>query len=362
MSRFLRRGLASLVPYTPGEQPRSLTRLIKLNTNESPFPPSPRVLSAISREQVGQLQLYSDPTADALGSAIAEYCGVDRSSVVCSNGSDEILAFAIDAFCDREKGLRTPDITYGFYPVFCKLYGVPLTVCPLREDFSVNAEDYIGGRETVMLANPNAQTGVALPLSEIERIVSSDPDRLVIVDEAYVDFGGESAVPLTKKYDNLLVVQTFSKSRSLAGARIGFAIGAPALIRDLETVRNSFNPYNLNRLSLLAGREAILDREYFEKTRAEVIRVREQTKLALRELGFSFPPSSANFILARHPRISGEELYAALRRRSIIVRHFSDERIRDFVRITVGSAEDMQALIAALREILEEKKAKGERE
>ena len=359
MSRFLRSGLASLVPYVPGEQPRSLTRLIKLNTNESPFPPSPRVLEALGRGEAEKLRLYSDPTADALASAIADYYGIGRDRVICSNGSDEILAFAIDAFCDRERGMRTPDITYGFYPVFCKLYGVPLTVCPLREDFTVNVDDYIGGGETVMLANPNAQTGIALPLCEIERIVASDPDRLVIIDEAYVDFGGESAVRLTGKYENLLVVQTFSKSRSLAGARIGFAIGAPALIRDLETVRNSFNPYNLNRLSLLAGAAAISDREYFERTRGEVIRVREETKAALSALGFDFPPSSANFILAHHPLISGEALYAALRERSIVVRHFKDERIRDHVRITVGSAEDMQALVSALREIIVEKQGEN---
>ena len=350
MSRFLREGLTSLVPYVPGEQPKSVSRLIKLNTNESPFPPSPRVLAALSEDEIGRLQLYSDPTADGLRNAIAAYYGVPRASVVCSNGSDEILAFAIDAFCAR--GLKTPDITYGFYPVFCKLYGVPLTVCPLREDFSVCVEDYLVGDETVMLANPNAQTGVALPLSEIERIVASNTDRLVVIDEAYVDFGGESAVPLTQKYDNLLVVQTFSKSRSLAGARIGFAIGSLAIIRDLETVRNSFNPYNLNRLSLLAGAAAIADKAYFEKTRAEVVRVREEAKAALTALGFTYPPSSANFILARHSLISGEALYAALRERGIIVRHFGDARIRDYVRITVGSAEDMQTLIGALGEIL----------
>lgn len=360
MSRFLREGLTSLVPYVPGEQPKSASRLIKLNTNESPFPPSPRVLAALSESEIGRLQLYSDPTADILGNAIAEYYGVPRASVVCSNGSDEILAFAIDAFCDRSVGLKTPDITYGFYPVFCKLYGVPLTVSPLRDDFSVSVSDYLVGGETVMLANPNAQTGVALPLSEIERIVAADTGRLVIIDEAYVDFGGESAVPLTQKYDNLLVVQTFSKSRSLAGARIGFAIGSPELIRDLETVRNSFNPYNLNRLSLLAGAAAISDRAYFEKTRAEVVRVREETKAALTALGFTYPPSSANFILARHSAISGEALYAALRERGIIVRHFGDARIRDYVRITVGSAEDMQALLKALGEILNS--IKGEKQ
>ena len=352
MSRFLRSGLRSLVPYVPGEQPRSVQRLIKLNTNESPFPPSPRVLAVLNETETARLGLYSDPTADVLRRAIAAYYGVSFDSVVCSNGSDEILAFALDAFCDREIGMQTPDITYGFYPVLSGLYGIPMRQIPLRSDFSVDVDAFLSGRETVVLANPNAQTGIALPLSEIERIVSVDRDRLVVIDEAYVDFGAESAVPLTQKYDNLLVVQTFSKSRSLAGARIGFAVGAPSLVADLETVRNSFNPYNLNRLSLLAGAEAISDVAYFEKTRSEIVRVRETTKEALSSLGFDFPPSMANFILARHPKIPGAALCAALRERNIIVRHFKDERIRDYARITVGSADDMATLIRALKEIL----------
>ena len=352
MSRFLRRGLRSLVPYVPGEQPKSVSRLIKLNTNESPFPPSPRVVQALSEAEVSRLGLYSDPTADVLHRAIADFYGVSTSSVVCSNGSDEILAFALDAFCDRAIGFQTPDITYGFYPVLSGLYEIPMRVNPLKEDFSVDVESFLSGRETVVLANPNAQTGIALPLGEIERIVSADSDRVVIIDEAYVDFGAESAVSLIGKYDNLLVVQTFSKSRSLAGARIGFALGAPSLIADLETVRNSFNPYNLNRLSLLAGAAAISDVDYFETTRREVIRVRESTKAALSALGFVFPPSCANFILARHPEISGEALCRALREKGIIVRHFKDERICDYARITVGSADDMASLISALKEIL----------
>ncbi len=352
MSRFLRQGLKALVPYVPGEQPKSVRRLIKLNTNESPFPPSPRVLAAINGKETERLGLYSDPTAEGLRCAIAEHFGISPASVVCSNGSDEILAFALDAFCDREIGMQTPDVTYGFYPVLSGLYGIPMKVRPLREDFSVDVEAFLSGRETVVLANPNAQTGVALPLCEIERIVSADPERLVVIDEAYVDFGAESAVALTRQYDNLLVVQTFSKSRSLAGARIGFAIGAPSLVADLETVRNSFNPYNVNRLSLLAGAEAISDTAYFEQTRHEIMRVRESTKAALAELGFEFPPSRANFILARHPKISGETLAAALRERGIIVRHFRDERISDYARITVGSEADMAYLISQLKEIV----------
>ena len=352
MSRFLRTELEALVPYVPGEQPKSVTRLIKLNTNESPFPPSPRVLEALNGTETAKLGLYSDPTADGLRRAIAEYYGVSSDSVVCSNGSDEILAFALDAFCDRGIGMQTPDITYGFYPVLSGLYGIPMTVRPLREDFSVDVDAFLTGRETVVLANPNAQTGIALPLSEIERIVSADQNRLVVIDEAYVDFGAETAIPLTAKYDNLLVVQTYSKSRSLAGARIGFAIGAPSLIRDLETVRNSFNPYNINRLSLLAGAAAISDTAYFETTRREVMRVREKTKAELLALGFTVPGSMANFILARHPLISGEALSAALREKGIIVRHFKDERIKDYARITVGSEADMETLVSALKEIL----------
>lgn len=355
MSRFLREGLRNLTPYTPGEQPKTATKLIKLNTNESPFPPSPAVLAAITGGEPARLNLYSDPTAAALKGAIAARLGVPVDTVVCSNGSDEILAFAVNAFCDASRGMRTPDITYGFYPVFCSLFGVPMTVCPLREDFSVDTADYLTGHETVMLANPNAQTGVALPLSDIEAIVAADPGRVVIIDEAYVDFGGESAVPLTRKYANLLVVGTFSKSRSLAGARIGFAVGDKALIADLETVRNSFNPYNLNRLSLLAGAAAMADNDYFEKTRNEIIRVRENTKTALAALGFAFPDSRANFILATHPAVGGEELYRMLRERGILVRHFETTRIRDYNRITVGSKEEMQTLLDTLRDILAER-------
>ncbi len=355
MSRFLREGLRTISPYTPGEQPKMVGRLVKLNTNESPYPPSPAVLDALGREEAARLRLYSDPTAEGLNTAIAETFSLSRGSVISSNGSDEILAFAIDAFCERERGIRITDITYGFYPIFAALYGVKVTTVPLREDFTVPVESFLSGKETVVLANPNAQTGIALPLSEIRRIVESDPDRLVIIDEAYVDFGGESAVSLISEHSNLLVIRTFSKSRSLAGARIGFALGDSALIRDLETVRNSFNPYNLNRLSLLAGEAAMRDVSYFVKTRDLVVATREKTAGALRERGFLFPPSSANFILARHPAIGGEALYLALKARGVLVRHFGDERIRDYVRITIGSDEEMRIFFDAVDDIFEKK-------
>ncbi len=350
MSRFQSPILAGLTPYTPGEQPKDKT-YIKLNTNESPFPPSPAVLQAVTGKEVERLHLYSDPSLSELTKAIADYYDLTPDCVVAGNGSDEVLAFAFQAW--GHGGVTAPDITYGFYPVFASFFGLDYTTIPVKEDLTVDVEKMALADGMLVLANPNAQTGIYLSQEEIERLVASDTNRLVIVDEAYIDFGGESAVPLTKKYDNLLVVQTFSKSRNLAGARVGFGIGNPTLIRDLNTLRYSFNPYNINRLSLLAGAAAMGDVPYFKTCTQEVMRVREVTKQGLLDLGFTFTPSLANFILAESDRISGKDLYLALKEKGILVRYLGDKRIQNYVRITIGTEEQMACLIKAIKDILE---------
>lgn len=354
MSRFFSKKYASLEAYTPGEQPRDM-KYIKLNTNESPFPPSPAVADAVAKE-AGRLNLYSDPSSFELTGRMAELLGVGADEIIMTNGSDEVLNFAFMAFCDAEHGVAFPDITYGFYPVFATLNGIPCKEIPLKENFTVDADDYIGIKENVVIANPNAPTGIALPLSEIERIVASDKNRVVIIDEAYVDFGAESAVPLIKKYDNLLVVGTFSKSRSLAGARLGFGIGCATLIRDLETLKYSTNPYNVNRMTSAAGIAAVGDNAYYMANARQIMRNRKYTATELRRLGFTVLESSANFVFAESGDISGAELYLRLKERGILVRHFNKKRIENYNRITVGSAQEMRALISAVEKIFEEKK------
>ena len=354
MSRFFTKRLAELRAYTPGEQPKE-RKYIKLNTNESPFPPSPSVIEAAERE-AGQLQLYSDPECTPLVEKLAEIYSVDKSSVITTNGSDEVLNFAFMAFCDEERPVVFPDITYGFYPVFARLNRIPFEEIPLSEDFSIDYRDYVGIGRNIVIANPNAPTGLLMPLSEIEEIVRTNPDNVVIVDEAYVDFGGESAVPLTKKYKNLLVTGTFSKSRSLAGARLGFGIGNEELIRDLNTIKYSTNPYNVNRMTMMAGYAALVDNAYYMDNCKRIIENREYAKESLLLRGFTLTDSKANFIFAKSPEISGEELYLSLKARGILVRHFSGERISEYNRITVGERGDMEALILAIDEILSEKR------
>ena len=356
MSEFLRKDLRSLAPYVPGEQPKDGKPLIKLNTNESPFPPSEKVLKALSEAECAKLNLYSDPTELSLKQAIADFYSVKPENVVCSNGSDEVLAFAFYAFCNKESGVQFASVSYGFYPVFANLFGLPQKIHEVNDRFEIEIEPYISEKATAVIANPNAQTGHFLPLCEIERLVTSDPARVVIIDEAYVDFGAESAVSLTKKYKNLLVVQTFSKSRSLAGARVGFAVGSEALISDLERVRNSFNPYNVNRLSLLAATEAIKDKAYFTECTEAVKEARAQTASALRKMGFEILGEFANFLMARHSKIGGKELNLALREKGILVRHFTDPKISDFNRITIGSKAQMQELVDAVSDILTSRK------
>ncbi len=353
MSRFFSKKYKNLEAYTPGEQPRDM-QYIKLNTNESPFPPSQGVMEAVKAE-VGKLQLYSDPESTAATVALAELYGVKPTEVLLTNGSDEILNFAFMAFCDDEHPIVFPDITYGFYPVFAELNAIPYEKIPLADDFSVRAEDYIGIGKNIVIANPNAPTGLTLTLGEIEEIVKSNPDHIVIIDEAYVDFGGESAVSLIHKYDNLLVTQTFSKSRSMAGARLGFGIGAESLIADLQTIKYSTNPYNVNRMTAAAGLAAIKENEYYMENCKKIIEVREKTREALLKMGFAVTESKANFLFAKSDDISGEELYLELKRRGVLVRHFKTEKIKDYNRITIGTWEQMEIFLTRVREILAEK-------
>jgi len=351
MSKFFVDKFKGLAPYTPGEQPKE-RKFVKLNTNESPFPPSQKAIANATAE-AKRLMLYSDPECRDLTEKMAESFGVDKSSVIMTNGSDEVLNFAFMAYCDENTPAVYADITYGFYKVFAEINALPSKVIPLKEDFTIDIEDYINTEGTVFIANPNAPTGILLPLSDIERLVKSNPERVVVIDEAYIDFGGESAVKLTKKYDNLLVTGTFSKSRSMAGARLGYGIASPEIINDLTRIRYSTNPYNVNRMTMAAGIGALSDKEYFEDNCKKIIENREWTEKALSELGFEFLPSKANFIFTRTDRISGKELYLLLKEKGVLVRHFDAPRISDYNRITIGSSEEMQTLIDKIKEILE---------
>lgn len=351
MSRFLSEKYQKLTPYTPGEQPRDM-QYVKLNTNESPFLPSPAVKAAVAGE-VDRLQLYSDPECTALRAKIAEVYCVRPEQVILTNGSDEVLNFAFMAFANEMSPLAFADITYGFYPVFADLNRIPYEEIPLKEDLSINYRDYCGIGKTVVIANPNAPTGLCLPLNEIEEIVRTNPDHVVIVDEAYVDFGADSAVKLVDRYDNLLVTQTFSKSRSMAGVRLGFGIGNEKLIADLNTLRYSTNPYNVNRLTAAAGYAALCENDYYMDHCREIEKNRAWTIEQLKRLGFTVIQSKANFVFAKSERIGGQELYEQLKARGVLVRHFTKARISDFNRITIGTMEQMQTLIKTIEMILE---------
>lgn len=352
MSRFFSERFSSLVPYTPGEQPKT-RRYIKLNTNESPFLPSKKAVDAAFEASKG-LNLYSDPACTALRQAFASRYRISPEEVICTNGSDEALNFAFMAFCDASRPAVFPDVTYGFYPVFARLHGVPFEEIPLSDDFTVDVSGYENIKKTVFLPNPNAPTGIALSLSEVERIVSSNPESVVVIDEAYVDFGAKSAVILIHDYDNLLVTGTFSKSRSLAGGRLGFAVGDSALIKDLDAIRFSTNPYNVNSMTMAAGIASLAEDAYFQKNCETIEKNRAYTEEKLRDLGFFLTDSKANFVFAKHPGMGGEELCLRLRERGILVRHFSHPRIADFNRITVGTLSDMDILLKNIKEILEE--------
>ena len=350
MSRFFTESLKALQPYVPGEQPQDM-QYIKLNTNESPFPASPKAVAAINGEEVSRLYLYSDPDCKALIAAIAKRYGLQPEQVTVGNGSDEVLWFALRAFCDENTPLAYNDITYGCYKTWCSMLNVPSKILPLQEDYSVNLSLYRGLDSTIMITNPNAPTGLCLSTVQIEEVLQQHPDHVVIVDEAYVDFGGESCVGLIDKYDNLLVVQTCSKSRSLAGARLGFAMGNAELISDLNRIKFSFNPYNVNRLTCLAGIAAMEDEEYFQTCTRTVARTREKTAAALKTMGFTLTDSKANFLFAESSRIPGGELYRKLKEKGILVRHFDKPRLENRLRITVGSEQQMEALLTALKEL-----------
>lgn len=343
--------IAALDAYVPGEQPRD-RKYIKLNTNESPFPPSPLVAQMMAGEEE-RLALYPDPTCAPLAAAAEEKYGIPREHFIFTNGSDEILNFALIAFCAGEREVAFPAITYGLYSVLCNMYGIKYEKIPLRDDFGINPRDYININKPIIIANPNAPTGLYLGTDEIEMIVSGNPDSAVIIDEAYIAFGGDSCLPLTAKYDNLLVTRTFSKSHSLAGARLGMGIGSPAVIAALNKIKYSFNAYSVNRLTLLAGTAALLDEEYYlEKCRA-ICRTRERVKTVLEEKGFFVTDSKANFLFTRSPDIGGEQLYLELKRRGILIRHFGTPAITDFNRITIGTDAEMDAFLTALGGILE---------
>ncbi len=351
MSRFLNENLKGLEAYTPGEQPRD-KKYIKLNTNESPYPPSPEVIAAVNASEVADLRLYSDPLCKTLKEKLAARYEVNHENVFVSNGSDESLNFYFMAFCSKENPVIFPEISYGFYKVFAELYGISYETIPLCDDFSIDINDYIGIDKNIVIANPNAPTGLALPLSDIECIVKSNPDNIVLIDEAYVDFGAESAVSLTKKYDNLLVVQTFSKSRSLAGARLGFAIGNAEIIADLEKIKYSTNPYNINRLTLVAGAAAIDSDDYFTENCKRIMKTRKYTEDELTKLGFNCIPSCANFIFAKSDKISGQTLYEKLKDKGVLVRHFNTSAICEYNRITIGTDEEMKTFIEKVKECL----------
>ena len=353
MSRFLADAYQKLEAYTPGEQPRDMA-YIKLNTNESPYPPHEAVVKAATEES-GKLHLYCDPECTALTAALAERYKVSKKNVFTANGSDDILNFAFMAWAGRGKTACYPDITYGFYKVFAELHGCQSVIVPLRDDFSVALSDYDACHGLIVLANPNAPTGMALTRHQLEGLVASHPDDVVLIDEAYVDFGAESCVPLIENYGNLIVTQTFSKSRGLAGGRLGFALANEALIDDLNRLKYSTNPYNVNRMTQAAGAAALsVDQWYMDNCR-RVMETREWTANELHDLGFDVTHSLANFLFVRSDRVSGEDLYRQLRKKGILVRHFTGPRICDYNRITIGTPEQMNSLIVAVRDILEGK-------
>ncbi len=351
MNRFWSEVAKGLSPYVPGEQPK-LANLVKLNTNENPCGPSPRVLAAILDATNDALRLYPDPNAEQLKAAIGKYHAVDEKNIFVGNGSDEVLAHVFLGLLKHARPILFPDITYSFYPVYCGLYQVDYETIPLADDFSIWISDYAKPNGGIIFPNPNAPTGCLLPLAEIEKLLQSNPDSVVVIDEAYVDFGGESAIPLIANYSNLLVVQTLSKARSLAGLRVGFAVGHVGLIEALERVKNSFNSYPLGRLAIAGATAAFEDSEYFEKSCKTVIASREKLIAELKPLGFEVLPSAANFIFARHPQHDAEKSALALRQRGIIVRHFRLPRIDQFLRITIGTNEQCEKLVTALKEIL----------
>lgn len=351
--RAWEKNIRRVEPYVPGEQPK-VDNVIKLNTNENPYPPAPKAYEAAKAFDMDKLRLYPDPECSALVHSIAQYYGMDDNEVFTGVGSDDVLAMIFMTFFNSKKPILFPDITYSFYDVWANMLRIPFETKALDDDFQIRKEDYYGDNGGVVFPNPNAPTGILMPLSEIEDIIAHNRNVIVVVDEAYIDFGGESALPLIEKYDNLLVVQTFSKSRSLAGMRLGFAMGNEKLIRYINDVKYSFNSYTLNQTALVLGVQAIRDREYFEETCAKVIATREWTKCELKKLGFSFGDSMSNFIFATHERVPAKEIFEALREHNIFVRYFSKPRISNYLRISIGTQQEMERLIAFLAVFLGE--------
>ena len=352
MSRFFSEKFKELTPYTPGEQPKD-AQYVKLNTNESPFPPTPNAIR-MAAEAAASLQLYSDPECRDLVKIAAEVFGVAQDEILFTNGSDEILNFAFMAFCDESHPVVFPDVSYGFYKVFAALNAIPYEEIPLREDFTIDLSAYCGIHKTIVIANPNAPTGILLTPAQIEEILKTNPDNVVIIDEAYIDFGGESVIPLTRKYDNLLVTGTFSKSRSLAGGRLGFGIGCKALIADLNTIKYSTNPYNINRMTMAAGVGTLLDETLVQQNCQTIMEVREWTVAQLKQIGFQLTDSKANFLFAMHPQADGKEIYLRLKKKGVLIRHFDTPRLCRYNRITVGNREQMEIFLSKLKEVLEE--------
>ena len=352
MSRFFSEKYAGLTPYEPGEQPQD-QQYVKLNTNESPFATSPKAVSKAAKA-AERLQLYSDPDVRILTKKLADKFEVEPANVIIGNGSDEVLNFAFMAFCDENVPAIFPDVTYGFYPVFSQVNNIPYVEMPLREDFSIDISDYFKTGGTIFIANPNAHTGVALTKAELEEIVRNNPDNVVVIDEAYVDFGAESCVDLTKQYDNVVVIQTMSKSRSLAGARLGYGIACKELIQDMNTLRNSTNPYNINAMTMAAAEGALEDEEYTQTNCRAVMWNREFTVKELKRLGFELTDSLGNFVFMKHPKIDGGYIYETLKARGVLVRHFTKERICQYNRVTIGSRQQMEILIEKLEEIINE--------
>ncbi|MDD2159171.1 histidinol-phosphate transaminase [Pseudomonas sp. MIL19] len=350
MSKFWSPFVKDLVPYVPGEQPK-LAKLVKLNTNENPYGPSPKAIAAMQAEVNDNLRLYPDPNSDRLKQAVADYYGVQTAQVFVGNGSDEVLAHAFHGLFQHGQPLLFPDISYSFYPVYCGLYGIDSVQVPLDEQFQIRVEDYVRPNGGIIFPNPNAPTGCALGLDAIERLLKANSDTVVLVDEAYIDFGGETAISLVDKYPNLLVSQTLSKSRSLAGLRVGIAVGHPDLIEALERIKNSFNSYPLDRMAIAGAAAAFADKAYFQQTCQQVIDNREVVVAGLEKLGFTVLPSAANFVFARHPEKDAATLAAGLREQGVIVRHFKQQRIAQFLRITIGTPEQNQALLEALQSL-----------
>lgn len=350
MSNYWSDFVQRLEPYVPGEQPKILD-LIKLNTNENPYPPSPKVLDILAKDTVDLLRLYPDPNSTALKAAVAKQCGVAQENVFVGNGSDEVLALAFMTFFKQDKPLLHPDITYSFYKVYCNLYDIDAQKPPLTEDFSIDLADYLRPNGGIIFPNPNAPTGIGISLSDIEKLLQSNTETVVIIDEAYIDFGGDSAIALVEKYPNVLVVQTMSKSRSLAGMRIGFAVGSCELIEGLDRVKNSFNSYPIDRMAEAAAVASLTDVDYFRDCTAKIIDTRDWTSEQLKGLGFDVLPSQANFVFAKPTQMPAAEVFAKLREHKILVRYFQQPRIEEYLRITIGTPSEMEALVSALKAI-----------